>query len=64
MSDHATAVLLQLKAMIISPTASDETKALALTLAYQLGKSDGTVEGAQRIADHINGKLDKMGVPA
>lgn len=53
-------LLADVRALVLDPRASDETKSMALSIAYELGMSQGRVAGAQSIADELKAKMDAM----
>lgn len=44
--------------IILSPLMSDAKKRECIEIAYKLGLSDGRVEGAKDMGDHMVGTLD------
>lgn len=59
-SPGAREVLEQLKLIVLSPDMSNESKTLAISLAYEAGFSEGRVSGARYVSDEMIEKFEAM----
>lgn len=55
----SAAMMTQLRALVIAPEATNETRLRALELAYELGKTAGHFEGAVKMADGLTADFTK-----
>jgi len=57
-------LLADLVALVCHPEASDKTKMEAIGIAYEIGKSEGRVDGAVSMGDTLIATFDKATAPA
>jgi hypothetical protein len=63
MSANAADMLRDLSYLVSDPDISAVAKCEAIKIAYEIGKSEGRVEGAQSIGDAWTKSLDKILAP-
>jgi hypothetical protein len=54
-----TAILADLVTLICNSTADTGTKAQAIQIAYEIGKSEGRLDGAKSMGDRLVATVDK-----
>lgn len=62
----ASSLLVKLVTFVTTPGVSDADKAQAISIAYEIGKGEGRVEGAKSMGDTLMAAYDKStaAVPA